>query len=99
MLNVINLLINKLNVLAFRLFPVLGDIRIRSDFDANNVLRQIVTLFGVGIFVAGLISGVIEIAKGAGDPDGGGLRRGVFMIVMAFLLGGSLVTIINLVLA
>ncbi len=88
-----------LNMLFPNLLPILGDITLNPDFNANTLLKAIVHLISIGVILTCCIYGGTIIAQSSADESPAQKRKGIETIVMGLLLGGALETLMAMVIA
>lgn len=73
------------------------DIKLNPNFDANALLKAIVNIFSIAIIVSGVIYGLYMIAQSVSEESPSRKRQGIEVIIFSLLIGGGLVTFLNMV--
>lgn len=76
---------------------VIADIQLNPNFDANAMLRAIVNVFSVAIIISGVIYGLYMIAQSVSEESPSRKRQGIEVIIFSLVIGGGLITFLNMV--
>lgn len=79
------------------LTTVLAEITLNPNFDANALLKAIVNIFSVAIVVSGVIYGLYMIAQSVSEESPSRKRQGIEVIIFSLIIGGGLITFLNMV--
>lgn len=76
-------------------FP--ADITLNPSFDPNALLKAIVNIISTACILGGVISGIVMIVQSYSEESPSRKRTGIEVIIISLLLGGGLVTFLNMV--
>ena len=74
-----------------------ADITQNPSFDPNALLKAIVNIISTACILGGVISGIVMIVQSYSEESPSRKRTGIEVIIISLLLGGGLVTFLNMV--